>query len=319
MKSVDSTIVIGILARDCANHLQVNIQKVEAMGVLFKDYHVVAYENDSTDGTTELLREWALRNPHVLSINEKTGQTTIPQKTAATPYPGQSYLRIEKMARFRNRVLKEVRERYQPDIFCFIDIDMEDFDPDTVVQAIDEAPKDWGALFANGQVIIDYKDHQCISPIMYDYFAYVKKGINPYQGGDYAIRIDDNLALTYMEQRLINIRSYHPCHSAFNGIGIYRWDLIKDLEYIAYQTPELKAVNASLCEHVPFNYEVVKQGYQLYIVRKMKTRFVHIPPHKVYHGLNKWRNYSPAIDFFIYNKPVRKLIIRNLLQVLRQS
>ena len=314
MKSTDSTIVFGILARDCARHLRENICKIETLGSLFKAYNVVVYENDSKDGTTEILQEWSKRNPFVLSINETFGQVTIPEKTIATPYPGQSFPRIEKMARFRNRVMQEVRKRYQPDIFCFIDIDMEHFDPNSIAQSIDKAPADWGALFANGQVVIDYKNHQCISPVMYDYYAYVKKGVNPYQEGDYAIRIDDNLAVTYLEQRLINIRSFHPCHSAFNGIGIYRWELIKDLEYTAYQTPELKAVNASLCEHVPFNYEIVRQGYKLYIAREMKTTFVHIPPHKEYHGLKKWRNYSPVIDFILYNKPVRKRIFNILFK-----
>lgn len=314
MKAVvtkESTIAIGLLARDCSASLRRNIPRIEALGSLFRDYHVVAYENDSTDGTTELLQEWAQRNPHVLSFNERFGQVTIPQKTAATPYPGQSYPRIEKMARFRNRVLKEIRERCQPDIFCFIDIDMEDFDPATVAQAIEKAPEDWGALFANGQIILDYGSHQCANPIQYDYYAYVPLGTDPYLSGDYAIRLEENLAVAWVEQQRINRRRYHPCHSAFNGIGIYRWELIKDLEYIAYQTPELKAVNASLCEHVPFNYEVVKQGYRLYVARDMKTIMRHDKPY-IHHGLAKWKNHFPSYDFLKHNKAVIPLIIKFL-------
>jgi len=313
--SKESTIVFGMLARDCAEQLAKNITRLETLGEMFKEYHIVVYENDSKDGTTEMLKEWAQKNPNVVSINETTKQITFPQQSKDIPYPGQSYPRISKMAGFRNRVLKEVRERFTPDLFCFIDIDVENFDPQTVVDAIDNAPEGWGGLFANGLVIIDYEDHQCINPIMYDYFAYTEKGVNPYEEGDYAIRIPDNHAVTWIEQRFINRKRYHQCNSAFNGIGIYRWEAIEGLDYVAYQTPELKEVNASLCEHVPFNYEIACKGYKMFVVRDMKTEMVHIQPPKIHRApLSKWKNYAPSYEFLKYNKGVKKKIWKYLFR-----
>lgn len=312
----DSVIVFGILARDCAKNLQKNIKRLEDLGRAFKDYYVVAYENDSVDGTTELLQEWARKNSHVLSINEITKQVTIPKQSQETPFPGQSYKRIKKMAAFRNRVLQEVRQRYTPDLFCFIDIDAEEFDPQSVVDAIDKAPKGWGGLFANGQVIIDFDQHPRINPIMYDYYAYVEKGVNPLKEKDYAVQIHKNQAVAWIAQRFINRQAYHSCTSAFNGIGIYRWEAVKDLDYVAFQTPELKAVNASLCEHVPFNYCIYCQGYGLYVVRDMKTQMVHINPPKIHHRWSKWKNHVPSYDFLKYNKSAKKQLVKYFFRYL---
>ena len=308
----NKSIVIGLLARDCVKNLQMNIPRIEELGNYFREYHVIAYENDSRDGTKEVLQKWMLDNPNVISINETTGEQTIPLESKSVPFPGQSLYRITKMADFRNRVLKELRLRFCPDLFCFIDVDVEMFCPQEVIKSIEHAPKDWGALFANGQIILDYGTHICTNPIQYDYYAYFKQGMNPYQSGDYTIRIYDNLAVAWVEQKKINCHQYYPCCSAFNGIGIYKWDIVKDLNYCAYQTPKLKEFQASLCEHVPFNYEIIRRGYKLYVVRDMKTIMRHDKAH-VHHGLSKWKNYFPSYDFLKNNRSVIPLIFKYYL------
>ena len=305
----DSSIVIGLLARDCERKLPMNIPRIEALGEFFREYHVIAYENDSVDGTKKLLLKWMHDNPNVISICETTGEQTIPQESKSVLFPSQSLHRITRMASFRNRVLNELRKRFCPDLFCFIDVDMESFNPQDIIRGIEHAPKDWGALFANGQIIIDYGTHTCTNPIQYDYYAYFKQGMNPYLSEDYTIRLKDNFAIAWVEQRRINRHSYHPCYSAFNGIGIYRWDVVKDLNYKAYQTPELKEVQASLCEHVLFNYEIIKRGYKLYVVRELKTIMRYDKAH-VHHGLSKWKNYCPSYGFLKNNKAVIPLIFK---------
>ena len=317
-KAQELSIVFGILARDCVKSLENNISRVETLGSYFKEYHVIAYENDSKDGTKELLQKWMKQNTHVVSINETTGEQTIPQESKSVPYPGQSLHRITKMAGFRNKVLSETCHRYSPDLFCFIDIDILEFDPQEFINAIDNAPSDWGALFANGQIILDYGTHTCSNPIQYDYYAYVEEGVNPFAEGDYAIRLIDNLAVSWIEQRHINHNAYHACHSAFNGIGIYKWEAVKDLKYIAYQTEELEAVHASLCEHVPFNYEVAKQGYKLYVVRDLKTIFRYDVP-KIYRGLSIWKNYVPSYTFLEHTKGIISPICHYYFRYLKRK
>ena len=140
--------------------------------------------------------------------------------------------------------------------------------------------------------------------------AFFPTYINPIESGDYSIKGNENLAIAWIEQRKINCQSYHSCHSAFNGIGIYKWEIIKDFKYSAYQTPELKELQASLCEHVPFNYEIVQRGYKLYIARDMKT-IMRYDRALAHHRLSKWKNYFPSFDFLKNHKAVRQLVLKH--------
>ncbi len=272
----NQTIVFGILARDCKGGLQSNMERVEEIGRAFRDYHVVVYENDSKDGTAEVLREWANRNEHVIAICETTNEVTIPAKTQASPHPLKSVHRIERMARFRNRVLDEVRSRFVPDLFCFIDIDVETFSPQAVVGAICQAPADWGALFASGYFLFRKSDGTDEYPLFqYDSYAFVPEGVDPMTTGKWVVSHYYHHFTSWYFNRLLRDSDYLPCQSAFNGIGIYRWEVIRDLRYEVMQTPELQKVDACFCEHVPFNGAIARKGYRLYVAKKMEVIYYH--------------------------------------------
>ena len=272
----NKTIVLGLLARDCWKSLLRNIPRVEAIGQAFKDYHVIIYENDSKDGTAEELQAWAERNPHVVAICETTSQTTIPQKSKRSPYPLKSVHRIERMARFRNRVLDEVRSRFTPDFFCFIDIDIERFSPQTVIDAICHAPADWGGLFASGHFLFEKPDGTELMPsFQYDAYAFVPEGIDPMQTGDWIISSHFHKVTAWYFNHLVHSHEYLPCQSAFNGIGIYRWEAISDLSYRVMQTSELQNVDACFCEHVALNTAVSRKGYKLYVAQRMEVIYYH--------------------------------------------
>lgn len=272
----EGTIVIGILARDCADSLSRNIPRVEQLGELFADYNVLVYENDSKDGTTEFLQKWADENQHVLAICETTSQRTIPRRSAACPYPAKSVSRIEKMAGFRNRVLSEVRAKFTPDYLVFIDIDIESFNPFSVVAAMQNAPADWGGLFANGHVYFSKKDGCDVpSPFQYDAYAFLADGIDYRDTGDWIISKNFHDITAYVFDDNLSKVDFLPCNSAFNGLGIYRWKAIEQLQYNIVQTEELKKVNACMCEHVAFNDSVKKSGYGLYVARDMEVVYFH--------------------------------------------
>lgn len=272
----DMKLVIGLLARDCKESLLRNMPRVETVGAAFGDYHVVVYENDSRDGTTEALQQWALRNPHVTAICETTHQDTIPKKTTRSPFPLKSVHRIERMARFRNRVLDEVRARFMPDIFCFIDIDVESFNPQDVIDAIVHAPADWGALFASGRIAYTESDgSDTLYPLQYDTFAYMPEGVDAMTTGDWIVNRHFHRVTARLFGAAVQQTPYLRCSSAFNGIGIYKWEAIKGLTYRIEQTEELKTVNVSFCEHIPFNADIVRKGYDLYVVRSMEVIYMH--------------------------------------------
>ena len=272
MQTVPGMIVFGLLARDCRDNLERNIVRVLEAGSFFSDYRVVVYENDSKDGTDDLIRKWAAENDKVVGICEITGERTIPDKSQKCPFPMKSVRRIERMCIFRNRVLDELGKRFSTDYFCFIDIDIYDFKPYSLAKAVLTAPSNWGGLFANGRVLIeDFYGHRTFSPFQYDSYAFMDERINYKDTGDWCIHRHFHAITSLILNRNIMKNPFLPCSSAFNGIGIYRWSVIKNLRYRVEQTRELKAVNASFCEHVPFNADVRSLGFGLYVVRDMEV------------------------------------------------
>lgn len=268
----DKSIVIGILARDCADSLERNIPQVEEICKAFADYHVIAYENDSKDGTDKMLKEWAERNNKVLAICETTNEITFPKKSKKIRNPGKSVHRISRMMKFRNRVLDEVRSRFNPDIFCFIDIDLKELSAASVIKAIDNAPEDWGGLFASAhRMMVNNDGTMEKAPFQFDSYAFMQEGIDPMQTGGWVISHRFHKITAWTMEEWVKNNEYYPCGSAFNGIGIYKWEAIKDLQYEVVQTEELKKKGTCFCEHVPFNIQVGKKGFRLYIARDMEV------------------------------------------------
>ena len=272
----DKSIVIGILARDCDESLERNIPRVEQLGEYFSNYHVVVFENDSKDATKEVLKHWQKRNERVIAIMEDTNTETIPTDARPARYRGNSVHRIEKMAKYRNRVLDYIAVNFDDtDLFCFIDIDILSFDPKSIVDAIAHAPKDWGGLFASGIIYYDFANAVHLSPQQYDSYAYVDYGVDPMQMGLWLVSRYFNKVTRLMMHQDVKKHDYLPCHSAFNGIGIYRWKDIKDVRYGVYQSEEMKSADICLCEHVMFNMSLIKRGYKNYIVRDMVAEYQH--------------------------------------------
>jgi len=64
-----------------------------------------------------------------------------------------------------------------------------------------------------------------------------------------------------------NRNAYTSIISAFGGIGIYKYDVIKNLKYRVLQNYENG--NEAVCEHIPFNIEIIKAGHKNYIARDL--------------------------------------------------
>ena len=69
----DQRVVIAGLARNIAAILPKTVARVERLGSCFRDYRVVVYENDSSDGTLAQLQQWQSRNPRVALLSESCG------------------------------------------------------------------------------------------------------------------------------------------------------------------------------------------------------------------------------------------------------
>jgi len=117
-KMAESTVVICGIARDISKNIIATIARVERLGQMFEDYRVVIYENDSTDGTDIVLREWESQNYKVKIISEKLGDTKYESNTDIE--------RLTALADYRNNYLHHIfnGETIVPDYIVVADLDL---------------------------------------------------------------------------------------------------------------------------------------------------------------------------------------------------
>ncbi|WP_315542951.1 hypothetical protein [Capnocytophaga leadbetteri] len=262
MNVSDKNIVICMLARDCARSITKNIPKIERLRSFFKNTAVVIIENDSKDNTKEVLRNWEQNSVGVKSILQDFGTLTI---ASSEDREMRSYNRIEKMATYRNMYIGYIENNinFPIDYVIVIDIDILDFDIIGIIKTIEEAPNNWGGLFANGTQKLSLFG-RVISRRQYDLFAFKEREdsiITPYEMFQQKRKLD----------RMIDKTSYLNCFSAFGGIGIYKWDAIKGLKYAAEKNPNSEG--EYMAEHIPFHKGIINRGYSNYISKKLKVDY----------------------------------------------
>lgn len=235
-----STVVICGMLRDAARNIP-NIQrKVEKLGAAFKDYRVLIVENDSSDGTRELLLKWASKNPRVeilgCGINSKECKMSFPK----TEGHGVDRRRIDKMIHLRNIYLDEIRKRYSHYDYTIV------WDLDII-----------GAVYLDGMYNsmgwMDQQRNICamtangmyrwgILTLYYDTYALLQHeegfDINYKTASD----VRKGLGFRY-------IRGQPPVHvkSAFGGFSIYRTNSLLHPS-ITYDQPSSEGGNI-MCEH----------------------------------------------------------------------
>lgn len=259
---IDKNIVICLLARDCSSAVLRNIPKIEQLRTFFSNSSVVAVENDSKDNTKEVLKEWRKKSDNIHLVLNDFGTLTI---ASSEDKEMRSYNRIEKMARYRNMYMEYVEKNilHSVDYVIVIDIDIYHFDVDGVLKTIEVAPEDWGGLFANGTQRLSLWG-KVISRRQYDLFAFLKDEgavINPKTMFEWKRKID----------KKIENAIFLKCVSAFGGMGIYKWEAIKGLRYVAEENPNIKG--EYIAEHISFHRDIIKKGFSNYISKKMKVDY----------------------------------------------
>lgn len=108
---------------------------LEATAGLFRQARVVIYENDSTDGTDAYLKRWARQDPRVHVVSERLGRASA----AATGL--RSVSRFARLAFYRNKYLKVVREAYSDwDLLLVVDTDVAWWSVDALRRLLTEHP-----------------------------------------------------------------------------------------------------------------------------------------------------------------------------------
>ncbi len=246
--------IIGV-ARNCAEGLIATLPRLSRLASTFRSANFVIAANDLTDATGEILRDWARMRDDLRLIAFDGLVDNVPKRTA-------------RLATIRNLCRSYLHhdecDRPSHDFLVVADLDGVNanlVDDPEFSAVIDNAPSDWGALFANQRQL--YYDiwalrHPVWSPD--DCWGQVAKASRR--------RFNRKSAEKEALDRHVYGRQIHiaphdapiPVDSAFGGFGIYRSSLLKGALYRGL-TPSGEEV----CEHVYFNAAIRSNGGALYI------------------------------------------------------
>lgn len=260
---INRNIVIAALARDCEKSLPNMINLIEVLRERFVWSQVVVVENDSKDGTKNVLFDWEERSEGVKILSQDYGTLTIPEQSVDGINPLVSFHRIVKMAFYRNIYMKYIKEiDHNIDNLIVIDVDVESFSIDGVIDAVLKCTGTFGAVFANGISVKRFFGF-IYSKIFYDVFA-----VYEYPMKENFSFTEKSLSRT-LKTVMYNLKKnkHYSVISAFGGIGVYNYNAISNLEYTVLSNGNNES--EAVCEHIPFNTKVIDLGYENFISREM--------------------------------------------------
>lgn len=234
------------LVRNAEVNLRKNLERIEAIRPYFEKVSVIVFENDSSDGTKEVLQSYAARAEHVQVNMADYKRNPLDQG----PY---SRHRIDLMSTYRNQYLSALAELEAVDYVCVIDLDVFHFDIAPFLACFeDDTPWDVRSAFGINRVeyMWDY--------VFYDIYAYAELD-------NYAVLPFHN----FEEFKVHQSRLYKKCRQAngllpvgsnFNGLALYRAEAM--LCGVKYASAEANVEGVgSLCEHVVLHAGMRERGY----------------------------------------------------------
>lgn len=227
----ERVLVCGV-CKDIEPQLPCMMKIMEKVGGLFDDYKIVVYENNSTDNTKNLLRNWMNNNGKVEIMLESLTQDELSQRVINRHDDG-SFFKVELIARARNIVLNHIRSKKFDDYRYLIMFDM-DFNlppPAESIIEIFQSKREWDGVFAYGVGSLNQ---------FWDWYAF----------RDYNEPFGPEL-LGYdwfgpKHWSLFKTDQWCPVYSACGGCAIYKRESIKDCWYSGLVTPDLEEVSKKI-------------------------------------------------------------------------
>lgn len=286
------SVIVGLLARDCKEAILRNKPRIERLCAFFEDYHIVVVENDSVDGTQQVLLDWAEEDENVMVDSFIDHSPRLSDS---------SYERISHMAYLRNRLLDDIRNLSAPDLVIMMDVDIYDFNVEGLIEGITHAPDGWGALMANGRMM---KPNGQYMDVQFDQYAYMACGE---ELGVMHYNIFTNRSLYKRGWKLnteVQRCDYVPVNSAFGGMAVYRYEVIKELRYQAVKIDERH--QKYFCEHAPFHLDIIHRGFKNYISRQMVVNNGIVKP-------------KPVTAFLLFNFPYMHAVLCDLYKYIHRN
>ena len=246
MTNKNTRLAIAILARNCEKSLKKNFIELQKLEEYYSiDYYII--ENDSTDGTKDFLIQWVNDDNHkkLISFNN----LELPEEKQINGN------RIQRMVQYRNLYMDAIEDSgVHYDYLVMVDIDVEYFSAEDIIDSINNKPEDAVGVFANGRYFYKIGKKYFLTNY-YDLFAFEIENKKT--------NVDK---LSVLNKKFKNNR-FVTCSSAFAGIGIYEYKIIQK---IRYKYEELDG--NSICEHIPFNACACQHG-KLYIDKQLHVRY----------------------------------------------
>lgn len=249
----ESTILICGVCKDIQDALPNTIKYTEALGRKFKKYQIIIYENNSSDNTVALLKEWAEANPNVNIFTENLSDSSLPAS------------RTERIARARNVILEIAGAPAYSDYKYFImaDLDFQMPWPVNEVVEVIESPIEWDCVSANS--LLPNGDY-------WDRYAFRNEN---FPLGPELIGSNwwSDVTVSWFK---IESENWKPVYSAFGGLAIYKRDVVTRFRYSGVVTKDLKQFYRKIIHKAdPANGQI--QKYLTMINKKSKTQRELIP------------------------------------------
>ncbi len=241
--SQEKALICGV-GKNVAQYLPRMIQSIESLAAQFKDYRIIIYENNSSDQTPKLLREWMQRNPKVIVFSEHVSNDMLLQRVKGKALRDQAPCRMELIAYARNKVLEEAMKNKYDDYSFVIMTDLDfarGWEVNNVLQTF-KIKTPWDCIAANG--IVGRGEH-------YDRYAFRddQYPLGPeLTGEDFWVDASKKLYLNPNS-------GLKKVYSAFGGLAIYKRSSLKPATYSGFVTADLeKLMDRILNQEIPKNH-----------------------------------------------------------------
>jgi hypothetical protein len=243
-----SSVAICSIVRNSNKSLIKTIPEIEKLRSKFKESCVIIFENDSIDNTKFTLKKWSENSNNVFVQCENYNQDTIPKKDLNGVNKYFSFDRISKMVIYRNQYLEKLNElNSHYDYLIIIDLDIENFSISGISNSFGMADQ-WDVVTANG-----YSYSSSLKKRYHDTYALVEIGKEFESQTEQSI-FSNQKKWSFLRPGIPMI----PVYSAYGGLAIYRYNLIKNKKYEVLDNFDSRV--AVRCEHFSLHKLIHNKG-----------------------------------------------------------
>lgn len=245
----NSSLTVCSIVRDCNSSLVKNIPIIEKIRSYFSSSRVIIFENDSVDGTKNTLEKWRNDHTNVIIKSSYYDRITIPNENTSGINKYFSSYRISKMVEFRNNYLNILNDyNNKTDYVIVVDLDVSKIDIHGIAHSFGLA-NEWDVVCANG-----YSFSPLLKKRYHDTYALIELG------KENEIQTEESIYQNlYIWSFLKSGMPLIPVYSAFGGLAIYHYNVIKNKKYRLIMNNDKKV--EVKCEHVSLCHDIRKSGY----------------------------------------------------------